>query len=159
MNKNEIVEYVDHLFRAALCKCGNIVDAQDLVQDTVLAALAAAGKEEIENPEAWLMTVLNRRYYDMLRRKYHKPTVCFDVLAEVPGSGGEYDRIEESEEYEHVRRCLSYSSIRTRTGRAALVWKSSLRKAFIKRYGRSWRKGLRSFMAAPVTESRAPLSR
>lgn len=108
MNKNQIVEYVDILFKAALSKCGNIVDAQDLVQDTVLAALAALGKAEIENPEAWLITVLNRRYYDMLRRKYHKPTVCFDVLAEVPASGGEYDRIEESEEYEHVRRCLSY---------------------------------------------------
>lgn len=26
MNKNEIVEYVGILFRAALCKCGNIAD-------------------------------------------------------------------------------------------------------------------------------------
>ncbi|MBP5608139.1 MAG: hypothetical protein J6X66_07720, partial [Lachnospiraceae bacterium] len=30
---------------------------------------------EIENAKSWLITVLNRKYYDLLREKYRKPLV------------------------------------------------------------------------------------
>lgn len=108
MNKTNLTEYADFLLNAALYKCGNINDAQDLVQDTLLAALAAMERKSIDNPKYWLTTVLNRKYYDLLRRKYNKPTVSFDVVTDVPMNGEIYDGIEKSAEAEEIRRCLAY---------------------------------------------------
>lgn len=108
MDKVNLIEYADLLLDAALYKCGNIADAQDLVQDTLLAALAAMAKKPIDDPKAWLMTVLNRKYYDLLRRKYNKPTVSFDVTEDIPDSGEIYDAVEKSAEAEEIRRCLAY---------------------------------------------------
>lgn len=108
MDKMNLIEYADLLLDAALYKCGNIADAQDLVQDTLLAALAAMSKKPLNDPKAWLMTVLNRKYYDLLRRKYNKPTVSFDVTEDIPDSGEIYDAVEKSAEAEEIRRCLAY---------------------------------------------------
>ena len=108
MNKTDLTEYADLLLNAALYKCNNIADAQDLVQDTLLAALAAMEKKPLNDPKAWLMTVLNRKYYDMLRRKYNKPTVSFDVAADVPDDCELYEAVEKSDEAEAIRRCLAY---------------------------------------------------
>ncbi|MCM1299161.1 MAG: sigma-70 family RNA polymerase sigma factor [Firmicutes bacterium] len=106
MNKNDIAECADFLLNAALHKCNNIADAQDLAQDTLLAALSAADKA-IDNPRAWLTAVLNRKYYDLLRRKYNKPTVSFDVTENISDSGAIYDGIERAAEAEEIRRCLA----------------------------------------------------
>lgn len=66
--------------------------------DTLIAALAAIEqKKEISDPKGWLMTVLNRRYYDMLRRKYRKPLVSFDVIEDIPENNAVWDKIESSE--------------------------------------------------------------
>lgn len=108
MNKTNLTEYADFLLNAALYKCGNIADAQDLVQNTLLAALTAMERKSIDNPKSWLTAVLNRKYYDLLRRKYNKPTVSFDVAADVPTDGEIYDDIEKSAEAEEIRRCLAY---------------------------------------------------
>ena len=108
MNKTDLTEYADLLLSAALYKCNNIADAQDLVQETLLAALAAMEKKPINDPKAWLMTVLNRKYYDLLRRKYNKPTVSFDVVTDVPDDCELYEAVEKSDEAEAIRRCLAY---------------------------------------------------
>lgn len=108
MNKKNLTEYADFLLGIALYKCGNIMDAQDLVQDTLLAFLATAEKKSVDNPKAWLTAVLNRRYYDQLRKKYNKPTVSFDVMGDIPDSAEIYDGIERSAEAENIRRCLAY---------------------------------------------------
>ncbi len=71
MNKNNLSEYADYLLKTALYKAGNIVDAEDIVQETFLAALLFLEKGGVaENPKSWLSSVLNRKYYDFLRRKY-----------------------------------------------------------------------------------------
>ena len=36
--KNEIIKYAEYLFNLALKKCGDVNDAEDLTQDTLLAA-------------------------------------------------------------------------------------------------------------------------
>lgn len=108
MDKKNLTEYADFLLNTALYKCGNIADAQDLVQDTLLAALAAMSKKPLNDPKAWLTTVLNRKYYDLLRRKYNKPTVSFDVTEDIPDSSEIYDAVEKSAEAEEIRRCLAY---------------------------------------------------
>jgi len=106
MNINNITEYADFLFGLALYKCGNTADAQDLVQDTLLAALSA--KKPISDPKAWLTAVLNRKYYGLLRRKYNKPAVSYELIGDIPESGEVYDNIEQSAEAENVRRCIAY---------------------------------------------------
>lgn len=108
MDKKNLTEYAGLLLDAALYRCGNIADAQDLVQDTLLAALTAMAKKPLNDPKAWLMTVLNRKYYDMLRRKYNKPTVSFEVTEDIPDGGELYEAVEKSEEAEEIRRCLAY---------------------------------------------------
>ncbi len=111
MDKKNLTEYAGLLLDAALYRCGNIADAQDLVQDTMLAALTAMAKKPLNDPKAWLMTVLNRKYYDMLRRKYNKPTVSFEVTEDIPDGGGLYETVERSEEAEEIRRCLAYLTV------------------------------------------------
>ena len=64
----------DHLMHIAISKCDSLEDAQDLVQNTLLDGLHAINKgTEINNAKNWLCTVLNRKYYDLLREKYRKP--------------------------------------------------------------------------------------
>jgi len=83
MNKNELTEYADYLLKTAMYKVNNIEDAEDLAQETMLAALVAISQNKpMENPKNWLTTVLYRKYYDMLRRKYRKGTVSIDECNE-----------------------------------------------------------------------------
>ncbi|MCH5348493.1 MAG: sigma-70 family RNA polymerase sigma factor, partial [Oscillospiraceae bacterium] len=111
MKKENLTDHADFLLRYAARKCGNISDAQDLVQETLLAALTALEKGKvIDDPTAWLTVVLNRKYYDMLRRKYRKPVVSLDVTEDIPIDDPVYDRIEKSAEAEEIRRCIAYQS-------------------------------------------------
>lgn len=77
-----LTRHMDWLFRQALRLCGATDEAQELTQETLLAALASATAPE--DAQAWLMTVLRRRHADMLRRKYRLPTVCIDCIPEPP---------------------------------------------------------------------------
>ena len=71
MRNYEIENQIDFLLSAALVKCGNLEDAQDLTQDTLLAALTYLSKgNKIHEIRGWLLTVLNRKFYFRLRQKY-----------------------------------------------------------------------------------------
>ena len=80
MQLPEIQNYVEYLFHIAIKKCGNINDAEDLTQEVLLAAQEYPG--QIANIKSWLSTVLNHKYYDMLRHKYRFPTISIDVVPE-----------------------------------------------------------------------------
>ncbi len=109
MNKNELTEYADYLLKTAMYKVNNIEDAEDLVQETLMAALTAIHQNKpVENPKNWLVTVLHRKYYDMLRRKYRKGTVSIDIIGEIPVSDDISEQIEQSEDAENIRRCLAH---------------------------------------------------
>ncbi len=107
-NKN-LENHIDFLFLAALQKCGNTYDAEDLTQETLLSALSYMAKgKEIQDMKAWLLVVLGRKFNDMLRKKYRHVTV---------GIGEDFDIIDENsyiefnleeDEGEHVRKALAY---------------------------------------------------
>jgi len=80
MRYGKIENYTEYLFSAALQKSQNLHDAEDLTQEVLLSALSYAG--EVGNVKAWLSSVLNHKYYDMLRRKYKMPTVCIGLVPE-----------------------------------------------------------------------------
>lgn len=105
MNKHGLAEYAEYLLQAAMHKCDDLADAQDLAQETLLTAMTAIQNgKQINNPKSWLLTVLDHKYYDMLRSKYRKPAVCIDVIGEIEDADtSEVD----CESAENIRRCLA----------------------------------------------------
>ncbi len=109
MNKTELTEYADYLLKTALYKVQNIEDAEDLVQETLVTGLVAIHQNKlIDNPKNWLVTVLNRKYYYMLRKKYHRSVLSIDMAGEIPDSDDFSEQIEQSEDAENIRRCLAH---------------------------------------------------
>ena len=108
MQLPEIQNYVEYLFHIAIKKCGNINDAEDLTQEVLLAAQEYPG--QIANIKSWLSTVLNHKYYDMLRHKYRFPTISIDVVPEEM----EYLVTEDSDNCQNQAEWLG---IRTHRGR------------------------------------------
>lgn len=69
MKNEEILDYYDYLMKLAMSKCDSQADAQDLVQDTILAAFAYMSKDRnIEYPKTWLSNTLYHKYNDALRK-------------------------------------------------------------------------------------------
>ena len=103
--KNEIDKYTGYLFKLALNKCGDLYDAEDLTQDTLLAAYQYIHRGgEITNIKYWLTSTLSHKYNDMLRRKYKLPTVSIDVISD----DIEYDEQVQGPTAEEVRREVVY---------------------------------------------------
>lgn len=94
---------------SAIARCQSLADAQDLTQETVLSALAYIKKGgEIEDVRAWLLSVMTRRYYDMLRRKYRLPTVAIGEDFDIPDDCDFDDPLIRQEEAAEVRREVAY---------------------------------------------------
>ena len=111
MHNNELEFHIEFLLSAALKKCGNAYDAEDLTQETLLAALAYhSNGNEIKDVRAWLLTILNRRYYDMLRKKYRQPTISmgedFDIFYSTDDEN--LRAIEISEEACELRKAVAF---------------------------------------------------
>lgn len=110
MIQNKALEnQMDFLLSAALQKCGNIYDAEDLAQETLLAALSYLSKGNvIEDERSWLLTVMNRRFSDMLRKKYRQPTILMDCGFEQICETAEEHAAESEEEACGVRQAVAY---------------------------------------------------
>ena len=73
MTQEVLEEQIEFLLSAALGKCGDPYEAEDLTQDTLLAALIFLSKgKEIRDLRGWLLTVLNNKWNDRLRKKYRQ---------------------------------------------------------------------------------------
>lgn len=65
-----VEEHGDLLFRYAYARLGNRIDAEDLVQETFLAALENSGSfEHRARTSTWLVGILRHKVLDSLRRK------------------------------------------------------------------------------------------
>ncbi|MBQ7291815.1 MAG: sigma-70 family RNA polymerase sigma factor [Clostridia bacterium] len=116
MQNDKIQNHLDFLLSAAMAKCGNLADAQDLTQETVLSALVYLEKGGvIENMRSWLIAVMKRKYYDLLRRKYALPTVTIGEDFELADESDIAERLLEEEEMENVRREVTYLADSYRT--------------------------------------------
>ncbi len=108
MGIEELENQIDFLLRAALRLCGDMQDAQDLTQETLLAALAARAQgREIQALRPWLLTVLRRRYNDLLRRRYRQSAVSIGEVPDLPDEGAAMPDFEE-DEAARVRRAVAY---------------------------------------------------
>lgn len=81
---NEITKYVEYLFALALKTCGDVNDAEDLTQETLLAAVQFMDRgKTIANMKYWLTSVLSHKWNDELRKKYKLPLVSMDLIQEI----------------------------------------------------------------------------
>ena len=112
MPNNLIENETEYVLSAAIARCGDLQDAQDLAQETILSALLFIQKGGvIERPRPFLSTLLNRKYYDMLRRRYRIPTVSMDNSFDIADDEDE-SNASFAENAEAVRRevaCLAHS--------------------------------------------------
>ncbi len=109
MPNEEITNYIDFLLSAAMRKCDDLADAQDLVQETLLAALSYRKRGGVmKNSKAWLISVMNRKYYDLLRRKYQIPSVTIGDGFDIPEDYDISDGIIKEEQAELVRREVAF---------------------------------------------------
>ena len=80
MDYTRITASADDVYAAAIRKSGDSAVAQDIAQETFLAAFEALRRgKEPENPRAWLLRILEHKYCDWLRQKYNKPTVSMEA--------------------------------------------------------------------------------
>lgn len=81
--QQEIIPHLDLLYNFALRLTTDPVDAEDLVQDTVVKAFRFFSSfEKGTNAKAWLYRILKNSYINNYRRKTKRPTeIDFDEVA------------------------------------------------------------------------------
>lgn len=105
--ENEIAKYAEYLFALALKKCGDVNDAEDLTQETLLAAFQYINRGgSISYMKYWLTSVLSNKWNEALRKKYRLPLVSIDVIPDVEDYNDENDV--DRPTTEQVRREVAY---------------------------------------------------
>ncbi len=78
-----VEQYADDLFRWAYHRTSVRETAEDLVQETFIAALKASHKfENQSNLKTWLFSILNNKIMDHYRRQYREMTFNQSTLTE-----------------------------------------------------------------------------
>lgn len=109
MQDGNIENHIEFLLAAALQKCGDPYAAEDLTQETLLAALAYMARGgEIRDMRAWLLVVLGRKYNDMLRKKYRQPLVSLGENFDIADENAMLESSGENREAEEVRKAVAY---------------------------------------------------
>ena len=74
--KSWVNSYSDKLYSWCLYKTNNKEIAEDLVQDTFMAAFQAMNKfEGKSDPQTWLFSILHNKIADHFRKMYRNPTI------------------------------------------------------------------------------------
>lgn len=113
---NDLLSCMEAVYKAALLKTRDADKAEELVQEAYLHTLSAlAAGTSIQNPKAYLLSVLNNRFFMDLRRKYQISTVYYaDMPDGLPCEEEPPDAVIQSQEAEAVRRELAFLSRTTR---------------------------------------------
>ncbi len=104
----DLSEYVDRLYSAAVKKTRDSQTAEDIAQETFLAAVSQLSRgKKPDNLWAWLLTILSNKYCDWLRQKYNRPQISFEEYPfEIAQESAEED--DSGEKLEAIRRELGY---------------------------------------------------
>ncbi|MBQ8510349.1 MAG: RNA polymerase sigma factor [Clostridia bacterium] len=77
--EHELTKYVDSLYYAALRLTGNADEAEEITQETFLAAWQSLSRGYTpDNFWPWLKRILSNKHCDWLREKYRHPTISYD---------------------------------------------------------------------------------
>lgn len=108
MYDQKLENHIEFLLSAALQKCGDIYTAEDLTQETLLAALSCMARgKEIRDMRAWLLVVMNRRFNDMLRKRYRQPVVSIGEDFDIVDENAAIQPADEDGEAENVRKAVA----------------------------------------------------
>jgi RNA polymerase sigma-70 factor (ECF subfamily) len=95
--KEWVALYADNLYSWALHKTTNKETAEDLVQDTFMAAVQSFEKfEGKSNPKTWLFAILNNKIVDHYRSNLKKPAINDAAFIDTFFDKVEHWRAEES---------------------------------------------------------------
>lgn len=84
--REQVLSELPVLLRVARRLTGDAVDAEDLVQDTLVRALRAFGRFDSRYPRAWLLTILRNTHRNHVRKL--RPDLMDDEVAgRLPGRG------------------------------------------------------------------------
>lgn len=111
MTEIELLQHADYLLELALFKTNNFEDAEDLVQETLIAGFDIVKKGiEVQNPKTYLTGILNHKATDKLRQKYSKPVSFYGVLPDFQNlqssDKSAVQEIVEAEDKEKIRKCI-----------------------------------------------------
>lgn len=110
MEAPEILKYSEELLKAAFHKTHDMEQARELTQEACLCVLTALhmGKN-IDNPKAYLFSVLQHLFCRSLRQKYQMSVVCYgEMPADIAEETDCFAHLEKAEESEAVRRELAF---------------------------------------------------
>lgn len=89
---NWLSRYGDRLYRYALSRIGDPTKAEDLVQDTLMAAFEARQRFEGKAKEStWLIGILKHKVIDVLRVQGREVATDFDVSSELLDDDSAFD--------------------------------------------------------------------
>ena len=92
--QNKYMPLASQFYRRALALLGNAQDAEDAVQDTYLKLWDQSARlNMLENPEAFMQTVLRNVCLNMLRRRRSENDL--DEMDFLPEEGGRIERMEQ----------------------------------------------------------------
>ena len=101
-----VVPEIDVLVRVATSITTRPVDAEDLVQDTLVRAFRSIETFDGRHPRAWLMTIMRNAEVNRTRRRrpelLHDPDTALERLAATPSNGGPLEPLTVGDEFDDV---------------------------------------------------------
>jgi RNA polymerase sigma-70 factor (ECF subfamily) len=79
LSPDSLADHIDHLYRMAWALCGSQHDAEDLVQDTLVAILARPRILRHDNERGYLLRALRNTFADRYRSRARQP-VTYELL-------------------------------------------------------------------------------
>ncbi len=100
----------------ALCSNSSAVEAEDVLQQSLLQALENIEKlKDIRKFRSWLFTIITRVFYSYMRKNFWKKFVSFDNYANLPEIPVVFDRAEQNEKRQILFKALSKLKYKERT--------------------------------------------
>jgi RNA polymerase sigma-70 factor (ECF subfamily) len=78
-----VLPHLDDAYSLARYLAGNGADAEDIVQDACMRALAALETQTVEHPRAWLLTIVRNVAFRFLARKNPEKIRVNDEVADL----------------------------------------------------------------------------
>lgn len=118
--KFDLTAYADRLYAAALRRAGDSFAAEEIAQETFLAALQSLHRgKRPDDLWAWLQGILAHKHAEWLRQKYNQPTLCIDDCAlSIADDTDFFADADNREQLEALRRAVGYLA---RTHREVIV--------------------------------------
>ncbi|WP_348524991.1 sigma-70 family RNA polymerase sigma factor [Pararhodobacter sp. SW119] len=89
---DNLLDHIPALRAYARSLCGNIADADDLVQETLVRAIEyASSYRPGTNKRAWLFTIMRNRFYTNLGKRQRETTGRADCVSSVPEIQGQQE--------------------------------------------------------------------